>query len=92
MKILNRQAGHRYQLLEKFEAGIVLTGPEVKSVRQGHLQLSESFVRIKDGEAWLFNAHTGFLTPIFIPTRFLINKKNWIRNEPENFYYIKKSS
>jgi SsrA-binding protein len=57
MKILNRQAGHRYQLLEKFEAGIVLTGPEVKSVRQGHLQLSESFVRIKDGEAWLFNAH-----------------------------------
>ena len=57
MKILNRQANYRYQLLEKFEAGMVLTGAEVKSVRQGHLQLSEAFVRIKDGEAWLFNAH-----------------------------------
>ena len=57
MKILNRQASYRYQLLEKFEAGIVLTGAEVKSVRQGHLQLSEAFVRVKNGEAWLFNAH-----------------------------------
>ncbi|MCJ7804666.1 SsrA-binding protein SmpB [Patescibacteria group bacterium] len=57
MKILNRQASYRYQLLEKFEAGIVLTGAEVKSVRQGHLQLGEAFVRVKDGEAWLFNAH-----------------------------------
>ncbi len=57
MKILNRQASYQYQLLERFEAGIVLTGPEVKSVRQGHLQLGEAFVKIKDGEAWLFNAH-----------------------------------
>lgn len=57
MRIFNRQAAYRYQLLEKFEAGIVLTGSEVKSIRQGHLQLGESFVRVKDGEAWLFNAH-----------------------------------
>lgn len=57
MKILNRQVGYRYQLLERFEAGIVLTGGEVKSIRQGHLQLNEAFIRIKDGEAWLFNAH-----------------------------------
>ncbi len=57
MKILNRQASYRYQLLERFEAGMVLTGPEVKSVRQGHLQLGEAFVKIRNGEAWLFNAH-----------------------------------
>lgn len=57
MKILNRQASYRYQLLERFEAGMVLTGPEVKSVRQGHLQLGEAFVKIRNGEAWLVNAH-----------------------------------
>lgn len=57
MKILNRQVSYRYQLLERFEAGVVLTGSEVKSVRQGHLQLGEAFVKIRNGEAWLFNAH-----------------------------------
>lgn len=57
MKILNRQASYRYQLLERFEAGMVLTGSEVKSIRQGHLQLDEAFVKIRNGEAWLFNAH-----------------------------------
>ncbi len=56
-KIINRRASYDYQILEKFEAGIVLTGSEVKSVRNGHLKLEESFVRLKDHEAWLFNAH-----------------------------------
>lgn len=56
-KIFNRRASYDYQLLEKFEAGIVLTGPEVKSVKASYLHLEEAFVQIRDGEAWLFNAH-----------------------------------
>ena len=56
MKVLNRRAKFDYQLFEKFEAGIVLTGAEVKSVKMGRLSLEEAFVRVKDGEAYLFNA------------------------------------
>jgi len=57
MKIINRRAPYDYQLLEKFEAGIVLSGPEVKSVKAGHLHLEEAFCQVKNGELWLFNAH-----------------------------------
>jgi len=57
MRILNRRASYDYQLLEKFEAGIVLNGSEVKSVRAGHLHLEEAFCQVKNGEVWLFNAH-----------------------------------
>ena len=57
MKILNRRARYDYHLLQKFEAGIALTGAEVKSAKQGHLNLTESFVRISDGQAWLTNAY-----------------------------------
>lgn len=53
MRIVNRRARHDYQILETFEAGISLTGPEVKSIKQGRGNLSGSFVRVKDGEAWL---------------------------------------
>jgi SsrA-binding protein len=56
-KIINRRAGYDYQLSEKFEAGIVLTGAEVKSVKAGHIKLEEAFVQIRDNEAWLINAH-----------------------------------
>lgn len=57
MRIINRRASYEYQILDKFETGIVLAGPEVRSVRQGNLKLEEAFVRIKDGQAWLINAH-----------------------------------
>ena len=56
-KVTNRRAKFDYELLEKFEAGISLTGAEVKSVKNGHIKLDEAFVQIRDGEAWLFNAH-----------------------------------
>lgn len=56
-KIINRRANYDYQLLEKFEAGIGLTGAEVKSVKAGHMKLEEAFVQIRDNEAWLVNAH-----------------------------------
>ena len=57
MKILNRRVRRDYQLFETLEAGISLLGPEVKSIREGKMSLEEAFVRIKDGQAYLFNAH-----------------------------------
>jgi SsrA-binding protein len=55
----NRAAAHNYFLLEKFETGIVLTGTEVKSVRDGRTNLKDAYGLIKDGELWLLNAHIG---------------------------------
>ena len=57
MRILNRRAHYNYQLFERIEAGIALTGPEVKSLKAGKASLDEAFVRLKDGEAYLVNAH-----------------------------------
>jgi len=55
--INNRAAFHEYHILDKYEAGAVLTGTEVKSIRAGQVQLKDSYVAVRDGEAWLFNAH-----------------------------------
>lgn len=54
---VNRQATHEYFIEERFEAGLVLEGWEVKSLREGRVQLKESYVLLKQGEAWLFGAH-----------------------------------
>jgi len=56
---VNRIASHNYFLLEKFEAGIVLTGTEVKSIRNGLANLKDSYGLVKDNEVWLLNAHIG---------------------------------
>jgi SsrA-binding protein len=53
----NRRARHDYHLLERFEAGVVLTGTEVKSLRQGQASLQRAFADVRDGEAWLVGAH-----------------------------------
>jgi SsrA-binding protein len=53
----NRSAFHNYHISDKYEAGIALTGTEVKSVMVGRVQLKESYVAVRDDEAWLFNAH-----------------------------------
>jgi SsrA-binding protein len=52
----NRRARHDYDLLERVEAGIVLTGSEVKSAREGHVQLGQAYADIRGGEAWLVAA------------------------------------
>lgn len=59
MKIVarNKQAFRDYEILEKFEAGVVLQGTEVKSIRQGKVQMAESYVRVEDGEAFLLKSH-----------------------------------
>jgi len=56
---VNRAAGHHYFLLEKFEAGVVLTGTEVKAIRAGRANLKDAYGLVKDGELWLLNAHIG---------------------------------
>lgn len=53
----NRQAGHNYFLLDRYETGMVLTGTEVKAAKSGKVQLREAYVTIEKGEAWLVNAH-----------------------------------
>ena len=59
LKILsdNRPAGHNYFLLDRFEAGMVLSGTEVKAAKDGMMQLKEAYVDVLDNEAWLLNAH-----------------------------------
>ena len=54
---LNRKARHEYHIEETFEAGIVLTGTEIKSIRAGKVSLQDAFARIERGEAWLVGAH-----------------------------------
>jgi SsrA-binding protein len=53
----NRQASYRFNLLERFEAGIVLTGTEVKSLREGKAQLKDSYAVLRDGELWLIGLY-----------------------------------
>ena len=53
----NRRARHDYHILERMEAGIALLGTEVKSVREGRVQLKDSYIEIREGEAWLIGAH-----------------------------------
>ncbi len=54
---VNRKARHEYSILQTYEAGIVLRGTEVKSLRQGKANLSDSYAVIDKGEVWLLNAH-----------------------------------
>jgi SsrA-binding protein len=53
----NRKARHDYDILEVVEAGIVLAGSEVKSIRQGKVQLRDAYARVEDGEVWLHGVH-----------------------------------
>ena len=53
----NRSAGHNYHLLDRYEAGLVLTGTEVKAAKTGKIQLKESYAEVTENEAWLMNAH-----------------------------------
>ena len=53
----NRAAFHEYHISDRYEAGVALTGTVVKSVMGGRVQLKDSYVAVREGEAWLFNAH-----------------------------------
>ncbi|MEK7785516.1 MAG: SsrA-binding protein SmpB [Chloroflexota bacterium] len=59
----NRKATHDYFIEDKFEAGIVLRGSEIKSIRAGRIQLREAYVRVDQREIWLVNAHVSIYDP-----------------------------
>lgn len=69
----NKKARFNYEILEGYEAGVVLSGAEVKSIRGGHISLKESFATVRGGEIWLTNAHISPYKPARIegydPTR-----------------------
>jgi SsrA-binding protein len=83
----NKKVRHDYFVEERFEAGIVLEGWEVKSLRDGHIQLKESFVHVKNGEAWLSGAHISPLQTASThvhpdpvrPRKLLLNRKEIVR-------------
>ena len=78
----NRQAYFEYHILDKYEAGAVLLGTEVKSTMAGRIQLKESFVPIKDGEVWLLGAHISHYShgninnhDVLRPRKLLLHKR-----------------
>ena len=79
--ITNRKARHDYFVLDTYECGIVLKGPEVKSIRNGRANLQDGYARIDDGEVWLFGMHVspyefsrGELDPVR-PRKLLLHHK-----------------
>ncbi len=86
MKIYNRKFQRDYQEIERYEAGIVLSGPEVKSIREGRIKLDDAYVKILGQEAYLINAHIPLYQyasiASYYPTRsrkLLLHKKELIR-------------
>jgi SsrA-binding protein len=83
----NRRASFDYQLLDSFEAGVALSGWEVKSLRMGKADLADSYVLMKDGEAWLLGSHiipldtasTHFVTDPTRTRKLLLHKKELAR-------------
>lgn len=59
----NRQASYRFHLLDTWECGLVLQGSEVKSLRQGQVQLKDSYAAVRDGEVWVHNMHIAPYAP-----------------------------
>ena len=55
----NRRARHEYEILETWEAGLVLQGTEVKALREGHVNLGDAYGEIRDGEGWVVKMHIG---------------------------------
>ena len=79
---VNRPAEHFYHLLERFEAGIELTGTEVKSIRDGKVNLKEGYAMVKNGEVWLRDCHISTYSPgsymnhdPLRPRRLLLNRQ-----------------
>lgn len=79
---VNRKAFHDYEILEKYEAGLVLTGTEIKSVRGGRADLRDAYARLQNGELWLVNAHIAPYDPASInnhdprrPRKLLLHRR-----------------
>jgi len=59
----NRKARHEFEILDTFEAGLVLKGPEVKSLREGNVSFQDAFAMVENGELWLYNLHISAYEP-----------------------------
>ena len=79
----NRKAGHDYHLLEQFEAGLVLTGTEVKSAREGRVNLRESYCRMEGAEAFLLGAHFGQYSHSGYAVHDPVRKRKLLLNKAE---------
>src|SRR5438309_9937294 len=81
----NRKAAHDYHLLEPFEAGVGLLGTEVKAIREGHVNLRDSFARVEDGEVYVYNmnvspySHRGYAEHEPLRRRKLLLHRDEIR-------------
>ena len=71
----NRKARHNYDILDTYEAGIVLHGSEVKSLRDAQVQMGEAFATVDDGEVWLHNVHIAQYSNVDLSTRPTIDRK-----------------
>ena len=71
----NRKARHNYDILETFEAGIVLVGSEVKSLRDAQVQMGEAYAVVDDGEVWLHNVHIAQYFNVDVATRPMVDRK-----------------
>jgi SsrA-binding protein len=71
----NRKARHNYDILATFEAGIVLVGSEVKSLREAQVQMGEAYATVDDGEVWLHNVHIAQYSNVDLSTRPTIDRK-----------------
>jgi SsrA-binding protein len=78
----NRKARHEFDVLETFEAGIELKGPEVKSLRAGHVAFQDAFARVENGQVWLHSLHINpyeqanrFNVDPVRPRRLLLNRR-----------------
>ena len=71
----NRKARHTYEILDTYEAGIVLVGSEVKALREAQVQMGEAYAAVDDGEAWLHNVHIASYSNVDHSTRPSIDRK-----------------
>ena len=85
MKMLatNKKALFNYELVENFEAGVILRGWEVKSIKGGNISLKESYVVVKDGHAWLIGAHVGKWQGAVIPIGGETRERELLMHEKE---------
>ncbi|MDQ7818495.1 MAG: SsrA-binding protein SmpB [Melioribacteraceae bacterium] len=80
---VNRKAQHEYFILQKYEAGIMLVGSEVKSLRQNRASLVDSFASVESGEAWLFNANINVYDQASINNHDPVRKRKLLLNKSE---------
>ncbi len=83
---VNRQAAFNYEILDRYEAGLALTGTEIKSVRAGRVDLREAYARPQDGELWLLNAHIAQYDPASVfnhdprrPRKLLLHREEILK-------------